>query len=139
MSSIRLSKKHGLNPTLGVCFFCGEDTGELALLGALKGDAEAPKRMILNYTPCDKCKEHMSQGITLIETNYTDGERPAISKDSTGVDVYPTGRWCVIKQEAAERIFSGFDFSKRRTVCLEDMIYSRIVDYREEGEDNDNA
>ena len=54
---IRLSDKHGVNPTMGVCMWCGEPTGEIALLGKLKGDVEAPRYSTLSYEPCDKCKE----------------------------------------------------------------------------------
>lgn len=34
MSNIRLHKDFGLNPTLPTCFYCGEETSEIALLGA---------------------------------------------------------------------------------------------------------
>lgn len=129
MSNIRLSKKHGVNPTLGVCFFCGEDSGEIALLGKLKGDVEAPRRMVLNYNPCDKCKEHMSQGVTLIEcTTSNPNNLPAISKTEVDTPVHPTGRWSVIKKEAAERLFGGTEFSTVDILCLEDVVYHSIVD-----------
>ena len=121
MSSIRLSKKHGLNPTLGVCFFCGEDTGELALLGALKGDAEAPKRMVLNYTPCEKCKEMWQKGVPVIEATLNDNGNPPISKTPDG-EAYPTGRMCVILKEAAERIGIPADLGK--PVLVDEEVYS---------------
>ncbi len=35
MSSIRLHPKKGLNPVLGVCPLCGNDNGEILLLGAV--------------------------------------------------------------------------------------------------------
>ena len=53
---IRLSDRHGVNPTLCMCFWCGEDTGDLALLGRMKGDVEAPQKAIVNYDPCPDCK-----------------------------------------------------------------------------------
>lgn len=37
MSSIKLSSKHGVNPTIPVCFFCGEEKNEIALLGRIGG------------------------------------------------------------------------------------------------------
>lgn len=57
--SIRISEKHGANPTIPICFFCGEDKNEVALLGKLSGDKEAPMRMWINgdYEPCDECKK----------------------------------------------------------------------------------
>ena len=54
--SIRLHPEHGLNPTLCTCFWCGEDTGEIALLGATY-NGEAPMHLVLNYEPCAACKE----------------------------------------------------------------------------------
>jgi hypothetical protein len=38
--SIRLSEKHGVNPSLMLCFYCGEASG-VALLGRLKGDQDS--------------------------------------------------------------------------------------------------
>ena len=32
-AGIKLSPKHGLNPTIPVCFWCGEERNEVALLG----------------------------------------------------------------------------------------------------------
>lgn len=76
MANITLSPKHGLNPTMGQCYLCGEASGEIAMLGRYKErnakgevinyDAEAPRRMVLNKQPCPKCKEYMQQGIILI-------------------------------------------------------------------------
>ena len=46
---IKVSPKHGLNPTIPICFWCGKERGEVALLGRLPGDAEAPKNVVLDY------------------------------------------------------------------------------------------
>ena len=48
-NNIKLSEKYGMNPTIPVCFFCQEEKNEIALLGKLKGDAEAPKIAIIDY------------------------------------------------------------------------------------------
>lgn len=40
--SIKLSPKHGVNPSILHCICCGKDYG-IAMLGKLKGDKEAPK------------------------------------------------------------------------------------------------
>ena len=91
--SIRLSDKHGVNPSLGVCAWCGKENGEVVLLGRIKGDEEAPRHVVTHDEPCKKCKEQQAQGVTLIEVEREGGPR--------------TGRWFVIKREAAERIFTG--------------------------------
>lgn len=49
---IRVSEKHGVNPSITICPICGKETG-IALLGKLKGDKEAPMRMLSD--PCDDC------------------------------------------------------------------------------------
>lgn len=86
--SIRLHSKHGLNPTLPVCAFCGQDTGEVALLGAAYR-GEAPHRMVLDpRQPCQTCLDAMRGGIAFIEAILAG-------------DAWTPGRWCVVKETAA--------------------------------------
>lgn len=103
MSSIRLHPEHGVNPTVSQCFFCGKTKNELALLGA-SYRGQAPRQMVLNYDPCEECQTNMARGITLIECeqSYTPLNRPAIKEG-----LYPTGSWCVLKEDAVKRIFKG--------------------------------
>jgi len=93
--SIRVSPKHGVNPMLVTCYVCGEDTGELALLGALPGDAEAPRRAALDKAPCAKCRERMAVGVIFISclAQARDDDEP-----------YRTGGWVVVRREAVERM-----------------------------------
>ena len=67
--SLIISKKHGVNPAMMLCPICGGDSG-LALLGRLKNDAKAPRRMVGN--PCDQCIEFMKKGIIVVSCK--DGE-----------------------------------------------------------------
>lgn len=60
---VRLSEKHGLNPSLACCFACGKEYG-VALLGRLKGDEEAP-RYVLTEELCDDCKKAIEDGYVL--------------------------------------------------------------------------
>lgn len=98
--SIKLSPKYGVNPTFPVCFFCGEDKNEIALMGHIGDgrkheDIEAPMRMVLDYNPCDCCREKFSQGVLVIEVTQRplpDG-RPPISQGA-----YPTGRHVVVRK-----------------------------------------
>lgn len=91
---IRLSEKHGVNPSMGVCFYCGEDDGTIILPGRLKNDVEAPRRAVWSKEPCAKCKELMRQGVMLLEVR--DGE--------SGENPYRTGRMWVLKDEALRRM-----------------------------------
>lgn len=96
---IRISPKYGVNPTIPICFFCGEEKHEIALLGKIGGrnkDLEAPRHMILNYEPCEECKKKMDTGITLIEiTDIPNSEnQPPIAENA-----YPTGNWWVVTED----------------------------------------
>ena len=102
--SIRLSEKHGVNPTIPVCFWCGEEKNEIALLGKLPKDQEAPRSMWIagDYEPCEKCKKRRELGIDFIEAL----EQPALGENQPPYYGYfPTGRHVVLKEEAARRIF----------------------------------
>jgi hypothetical protein len=95
--SIVLSEKHGVNPAIAKCFLCGEDKNEILLLGKLKGDVEAPKNVVFDYEPCDKCKDYMKQGIILIsvdeEKSKNDHQNP-----------YRTGGWVVVSDDYIKRV-----------------------------------
>lgn len=90
---MKLHPKYGVNPTIPLCWWCGEAKNEVALLGAAYKD-EAPMHMVLDHNPCEKCVERMAQGITLIEAADDHG-KPT-----------PTGRWCVVTEDAARRAFT---------------------------------
>ena len=116
---IRVSKKHGLNPTITLCFWCGENTG-IALLGKLPNDAEAPKKAILNYEPCPKCKKLWEQGIPVLEVSkkpLNDAQAP-ICKNPLA---YPTGTYAVVKPEA----LNGDYKIGKATLCYE-QEFSKI-------------
>lgn len=93
---ISVSEKHGVNPTIPVCFFCGKEKNEIALLGKLPGDVEAPRNAVVDYKPCDECIEHFSKGVLVIEATQTpnDPKQPALR------GAYPTGRYAVVKESA---------------------------------------
>ena len=137
--SIRLSKKYGVNPTISVCFFCGEDKNEIALMGKMGGrgeDIEAPHRMVLDYEPCDCCKEKMSGGITMIGvvTDSPDG-RPPITKQN-GVELYPSGKWVVVSEDFIRRSLTDSDLAEAiikvgRTVA-DDVVVEDLIAQIEE-------
>jgi len=70
--SIRLSKEHGVNLAIPICYFCGEEKNEIVLAGRLPQDVEAPKHAVWDKNPCDKCKELMRMGIMLISVRDGD-------------------------------------------------------------------
>lgn len=77
MGSITVSKKHGVNPSVLACYICGEDSGGLAMLGRLPGDAEAPRRMTLRDERCPSCTEKLKTKVALIRVKHgSEGEDP---------------------------------------------------------------
>lgn len=104
---IKLSPKYGVNPTIPVCFWCGKPKNELALLGRLKDDAEAPRNCVFDYEPCEECKKTWELGVALLGTSEEpiDASLPPI-KDTPEITLYPTGQWMVITKEAAKKYFS---------------------------------
>lgn len=53
IKGIRISEKHGVNPSITICPICGKETG-IVLLGKLKGDEKAPR--YIQGDVCDECK-----------------------------------------------------------------------------------
>lgn len=106
---IRLSEKHGVNPSLIVCMLCGKETGAIALLGKLKGDAEAPK-YIHTGDICDNCKKKLEDEkqrvfVNLKENKYITLPDSCLSKDylsrvkDTRVIYLPADNFKIIEDE----------------------------------------
>lgn len=94
MSSITLHSKYGVNPSIEVCFICGDDTGNLLLLGANRGK-EAPMRMAAGHL-CPRCQEVVDAGgVMLVEVR--DGESA-----KRNANPYRTGFIIGVKREAID-------------------------------------
>lgn len=116
MSGIRLSPKHGVNPSLSACFFCGGDKNEIILPGLIRRgderDVQAPRRAVWNMDPCDTCKGHMAAGVILIEV-----------MESGPVEGEPTrtGGFAVVRDEAIRRLVNDSELVAsiiRKRVCF---------------------
>ena len=83
--SLRLSKEHGLNPSLLVCPICGKDVG-IALLGA-NGGKKAPYQMI-SMELCDDCKQKVKEGNTFI-----------LSIKQISDEIKPTGGYIIVPND----------------------------------------
>lgn len=105
--SVILDEKHGVNPSVSCCFICGSDVG-VVLWGQLTAKTaqafteggtpterhgEAPRKVVVDQEPCDKCRGHMELGVMLVEVTGTED------------DPRPTGTLVVIKDEAIEKMF----------------------------------
>ena len=127
MESIRVSQKYGLSPTIPVCFWCGSERNEIALLGKVgdgrKGeDYEAPKYMVLDYEPCDKCRAAMEAGFTIMEATSTPNGATSVEMQK---GAYPTGRFAVLTKSAAKRVF-GDIAEKNGKVFVDIELFSQL-------------
>ena len=109
--SIKLSPKHGVNPSVTHCECCGKEIG-VALFGKLKGDKEAPRYVFMGR--CDDCQKVIdANGLMIIEVK--DGE--------TGKNPYRTGRIVGITKDAKERMFKDMNFP----ICyMEKSMFSQM-------------
>ena len=111
---MKLSRKHGVNPSLEKCWFCGKDKG-VVLFGALRGDAETPRSCYLNQEPCDECKNYMKEGVILLQVKDEDPN-------------YRLGGFVVLKDEAVERIFGekAPELLKKRAGLVANELWEMI-------------
>ena len=98
---MRLSNKHGLNPTIPLCPYCGKPKNEIMLTGyegekwAKRNghpDGQMPMYVLVegDIQPCDDCKK---KGIAVVE----------VKGDA---DKELTGRRWLIKEEAIKKILA---------------------------------
>lgn len=130
--SIRLSEKHGVNPSVEQCFVCLKDVG-VVLFGKINAgrharpadrDPQAPHKVCFghNSEPCAECKKHMEMGVILISVDEakTDDER----------NPYRTGGWCVVNEDFIKRVFQPDELVehvlKRRMAFMPDEAWDMI-------------
>ena len=127
--SIRVSQKHGVNPTIPICFWCGKEKNEIALLGKLPGDAEAPRStwLIGDYEPCEKCQRIFEQGVHLVEA----ADHPVIhEKQPPWHGAYPTGKHFVLRELAIRGIFApetAEELCKRKVGFLDQEAFINLA------------
>lgn len=128
---IEISPKHGLNPTIPVCFWCGKEKNEIALLGRIRekternSDIEAPRRMVIDYEPCDECQKMWDSGVAVIEVRETpiNPNQPEIQKG-----LYPTSRSVVMTVEGADRVFPQHaPWSRGQKVLVDREVFSHFM------------
>ena len=122
---IKISPKYGVNPTIPVCFWCGKQKNEIALMGRMTDDIEAPKNMVLDYVPCEECQNHMAMGVAVLEASdhpNTEGQPPMQN------GVYPTSRFVVVTTECADRVFNAYaPWSEGKKVFVDSDVFSHFL------------
>lgn len=125
---IKLSPKHGVNPCIPICCWCGKEKNEIVLLGKLKDDAEAPRNAVIDYEPCDECQVKFDLGVVFIEvTKNQPNKNVTPIQEQYGIPLYPTFRYSVIKLEAAKRLFRDESLINGSRLLIEDDLYSELV------------
>lgn len=96
---LKLSEKHGLQPVIPVCYYCGQEKQEIALLGAEGNklakkmgheDGQLPMTAVLDYFPCDTCRKN---GIAITEVESEGNQTP-------------TGRRWLVSEEAVKHVLA---------------------------------
>lgn len=141
--SIKLSPKYGLNPTIPVCFWCGKEKGDIALMGRVRkketrpttyggtstrvvdDDVQMPMNVCLDTVPCEECAEKWALGIPVIRASSMRDDKCMEVISADGSKVYLDGRYSVVTTEAFARIF-GQERSKGQPIYLEDKAYDKL-------------
>ena len=105
----------GIYPTIPVCFWCGQEKNEVALVECSE---ELPMHSLINYEPCDECRKTMALGVTVIEATKSPNGNPEIQDG-----IYPTGRWVVVRAKAAQMAFK-IDKSIKKIFVDEEVFKS---------------
>ena len=109
--SITLSPKHGVNPSVTHCECCGKSIG-IAMLGQLKGDAEAPRDIAMGF--CEDCQKVIdADGLMIIE----------VRNGESGPNPYRTGRIVGISKEAKNRIFKDLN---QTVAYMEEEMFQKL-------------
>lgn len=100
---IRVSEKHGVNPSITICPICGKETG-IALLGKLKGDKEAPMRMLSD--PCDDCISKLGNDkIYILAINDQGYGTKAIIIKRSALNIPVKGYMTLMKENEFDKVF----------------------------------
>lgn len=128
---IELSPKHGVNPSLDICFWCGKPRG-VALVGRIRqkggdNDAEAPREMCTSLDPCPDCAKKIATGVHFIEVSpdgsrFGNNERWAFKPSADAQPMWPTGRWAVVRPQALK----GEHKAGERFLC-DKLVMDRIT------------
>ena len=136
VKNIKISPKYGVNPCIPVCFFCGEEKNEVALLGRIgKGteDIEAPRHALLDYEPCEECLKKMATGITLVEVSNTpsDNQPPIIE------NAYPTGNWWVVDEDFVRSNIQPVELAEQVILHRKCLVDAGAITFRKKVHDKE--
>ena len=114
---LRLSKKHGLNPSLLVCPICGKDVG-IALLGANGG--KKPPHQMTSIKLCNDCKQKVKEGNTFI-----------LSAKQTSEGIKPIGAYILVPNECL-----NVPISPKGIYFMEEFEFNKLINNSKQNETN---
>lgn len=82
------------------------------------------KLLVIDYEPCEKCRAKMALGVTLMEAT---SKPNSVAKVEMQKGIYPTGRYVVIKREAARKMFDNIGGNDKAFVDTE--LFNRLVEH----------
>lgn len=134
---IYLDPEHGVNPGMMCCFICGEPKGVIlhGVISSRKSCAlrkagiavppggEAPRNLVIDKEPCDRCQGYMGQGVILISC------REPKEKDDAE-NPYRTGGWCVVREDLIKRVIQPQelcdDILRKRVAFIPDDAWDML-------------
>lgn len=100
---ITLSKKHGLNPSMVICPICGKKES-IAILGHIKGDKEAPRKIIGDL--CDDCISKLGNDkIYILAINDQGYGTKAIIIERSALNIPVKGYMTLMKENEFDKVF----------------------------------
>jgi len=112
------------------CFYCGEDYK--ILINKFPKNKKSIKAIkaahgkVVDTEPCQKCAEHMKQGIIIIAVDK--------NKTTNPKNPYRTGGWFVVKENLIRNIVKNKDtvksVIKRRVAFIEDKALREVGFYK---------
>lgn len=136
MSEIHVDPKHGLNPCITKCFYCG-GVKDIAIFGRLRSstkkafqeagfdvhNGKAPSSIVMDKEPCSKCQGYMQQGIILISCRHPTSEKEQQNP-------YRTGGWVVVKDELIRKAVHPDELCnnilKKRVAFMPDEVWDAL-------------
>ena len=127
--SIRLSEKHGLNPTIPLCPYCEKPKNQIAMLGAEgdklaralgRADGEMPMHCHLpgDVHPCEECLETKKDYVFLFSAEKTE--------EGTRL----TGRFAMARRSFLESILndpSAIPEEHPAIMAVDDQVFDSFV------------
>lgn len=132
--SIRLSEKHGLNPTIPLCPYCEKPKNQVAMLGAEgdklakalgRADGEMPMHCHLpgDVYPCEDCLETKKDYVFLF------------SAEKTEKGTLPTGRFAMARRTFLESVLndpSAIPEEHPALMAVAEQVFDSLVNLKTE-------